>query len=356
MRLTSSAALAAAALANIAAMLVTLDVSAGGSIGTCDARSAGTAALPVIWRTPAEHSELDRWCRGVGPAIVLPAPAQPAASTPPRLHDLVVVTWNAHLAEGRLDALIAALRAGRFTAGARVERFVLLVQELYRRGPDVPLPTVDMRSAFAIKARQPDAPDAADFARTLGLSFIYVPSMRNGANVQEDRGNAVISTEPLTTAVALELPLERQRRVAVAVTIDVATPAGAKRLVLIDAHLEPLSSPRTLWLFRNPRPRQLRAIFDLAASDAFGRSEDLAGIVLGGDFNTIQGGTAEPAYALARAWSENLAAEDPRSTHLMGRLDYLFFKSHDAWRLSTRRIEQRFGSDHHPVLGRFAPE
>ena len=80
---------------------------------------------------------------------------------------------------------------------------------------------------------------------------------------------------------------------------------------MIDAHLEPLSSPRKLWVFHNPRPRQLRAIFNLAASNAFGKPEELAGIVLGGDFNTIQGGTAEPAYALARAWSENLAAEDP---------------------------------------------
>lgn len=349
MRLSHNAASAA-----LAAILVTFDVSAGGSLGTCDARSTGTTTLPLTWRTPTDHAELDRWCHGVGPAVVHPAPAGRRASAPPPIQDLVVLTWNAHLAEGRLDELIAALRGGRFTAGAPVEHFVLLVQELYRRGPIVPPPTVNMRSAFAIKAKRPDTPDAADFARTLGLPFLYVPSMRNGAHAQEDRGNAVISTEPFTTAIAQELPLERQRRVAIAVTLDIATTSGPQRLVLIDAHLEPLSSPRTLWFFRNPRPRQLRAIFDLAASNVFGRPEDLAGIVLGGDFNTIQGGTDEPAYALARSWSESLGTEDPRSTHRMGRLDYLFFKSAGRWKLSTTRIDDRFGSDHHPVLSRFA--
>ena len=75
--------------------------------------------------------------------------------------------------------------------------------------------------------------------------------------------------------------------------------------------------------------------------------------MLGGDFNTIQGGADEPAYALARAWSDDLDIEDPRSTHRMGRLDYLFFKSGNEWKLSTTRIDDRFGSDHHPVLGRF---
>jgi endonuclease/exonuclease/phosphatase (EEP) superfamily protein YafD len=37
----------------------------------------------------------------------------------------------------------------------------------------------------------------------------------------------------------------------------------------------------------------------------------------------------------------------------MGRLDYLFFRLSDGWHGSTIRLDDRFGSDHYPVLGRF---
>jgi len=40
----------------------------------------------------------------------------------------------------------------------------------------------------------------------------------------------------------------------------------------------------------------------------------------------------------------------------MGRLDYLFFRSEAGWTLSATRIDEKFGSDHHPVLGRFREE
>jgi hypothetical protein len=322
----------------------------------CAARTAGAATLPLVWQGPARHDpDLDRWCRAVGPPIIVPAPSSRLVHEPPPLREIVVITWNAHVAEGRLDELIAALRAGRFTSGEPVRHFVLLVQELYRRGLDVPPPTSGMRSAFAIKARRPDAPDAADFAQRLGLSFVYVPSMRNGADLREDRGNAVISTEPFIAAVAAELPLARQRRVAIGVTVKVRSGSSTMPLVAIDAHLEPLSAPRTLWVFSNPRPRQLRTVLALADSRIFG-SDRPAGIVVGGDLNTIQGGTEEPAYALGRKWSRGLASEDPRPTHVMGRLDYLFFRSEAGWTLSATRIDEKFGSDHHPVLGRFREE
>ena len=80
----------------------------------------------------------------------------------------------------------------------------------------------------------------------------------------------------------------------------------------------------------------------------------MAGIVLGGDFNTVQSGADEDAYHLARAWATGLAREDARNTHMMGRLDYLFFKLADGWVGSTSRLDQRFGSDHFPVLGTFS--
>jgi len=209
------------------------------------------------------------------------------------------------------------------------------------------------RSAFAIRPRDPDALDIDDHAASLGLSMLYVPSMRNGPELREDRGNAIISTEPLLDPFALELPLARQRRVALGAAVQVQTIDGPKRLELIDAHLEPLSSPKSLWVFKNPRAGQVRAILEVLDTPRYA-DDAVAGVVLGGDFNTVRSGADEDAYHLARAWSTGLAREDARDTHMMGRLDYLFFRSNSGWTASTQRLDERFGSDHYPVVATFS--
>jgi endonuclease/exonuclease/phosphatase family metal-dependent hydrolase len=318
----------------------------------CLARSPQPGESLVNWHAgPIDDAEaLDRWCRGVGrPIVTGGVPVR--FEGPPSLDDLIVVTWNAHLAEGRLSEFVNQLRAGALTDGRPVRHFVLLLQELFRRGSDVPRFAGDVRSAFAIKARDPDAPDANQYSTGLGLSFIYVPSMRNGPELQEDRGNAIVSTEPLLDPVALELPFERQRRVAVGASVRVRTRHGIATLNVLDVHLEPLSSPSSLWIFRNPRRRQVASVLDLLGQPRFAGG---AGTVLGGDFNTIQGGVEEAAYLQARAWSRSLIEEDQRSTHYMGRLDYLFFRL-EEYGAATTRLGERFGSDHYPVLGRFMP-
>ena len=295
---------------------------------------------------PSDAVEMARWCRAVGAPLIANAGNHDA----PALEEFVAISWNAHLAEGQLPALIEELKSGAFTNGRPVKHFALLIQELYRRGDSVPPFEQRDRSAFAIIPRDPDSADVEDYAASLGLSFLYVPSMRNGAELREDRGNAIISTEPLHDAVAIELPLARQRRVAVGAGVDVRTAAGVQRLELINAHLEPLSAPRTLWLFKNPRGRQVRGILDWLDGPRY-RRNNVAGVVLGGDFNTVMGGDREDGYRHARAWSTSLRTEDRRRTHMMGRLDYLFFRLDDGWSASTHRLDRKFGSDHHPVLG-----
>jgi hypothetical protein len=348
---------AAVLVSACAAGTVALEHPSSPISSTDQACAARDSAEHVSWRIaePTDAAELARWCRAVGvPVLKNAATNAPAAELPP-LDEFVTVSWNAHLAEGRLADLIADLKAGAFTNGRPVEHFSLLVQELYRRGEDVPEFDTGDRSAFAITARDPDAADVEAYAASLGLSFLYVPSMRNGAALREDRGNAIISTEALIDPLALELPLARQRRVAVAAAVNVQTPDGVKRLELVNVHLEPLSSPRTLWIFRNPRGRQVRAILDLLETPRFADT-DVAGIVLGGDFNMVRGGDREEAYQHARAWSTSLRQEDTRRTHLMGRIDYLFFRLPNGWHASTRRLEDRFGSDHHPVMGLFSQD
>ncbi|MBY0494766.1 MAG: hypothetical protein K2Y23_11175 [Cyanobacteria bacterium] len=318
---------------------------------TCAARDD---AAEIEWRVSdqADARELSRWCRAVGQLVFVEAPAAVSAEAP-ALDQLVVLSWNAHLADGELRNLIAKLRAGELTNGRPVAHFVLLVQELYRRGGAVPEFDARDRSAFAILPRDPDSFDVDDHAASLGLSILYVPSMRNGPELREDRGNAIISTEPLLDPFALELPLARQRRVALGAAVMVRTAEGPKRLEVLDAHLEPLSSPKTLWVFKNPRAGQVRAILDVLDTPRY-ESDAIAGVVLGGDFNTVRAGAREDAYRLARAWSTSLHREDRRDTHMMGRLDYLFFKLNSGWKGSTYRLEERFGSDHHPVIGTFS--
>ena len=78
-----------------------------------------------------------------------------------------------------------------------------------------------------------------------------------------------------------------------------------------------MSSPRSLWIFHNPRDGQVRSILELLASPPFTPPAATAGTV-------------------------------------MGRLDYLFFRLADGWRADARRLDERFGSDHYAVLGRFS--
>jgi endonuclease/exonuclease/phosphatase family metal-dependent hydrolase len=332
-------------------VLVVARVDGGES---CPARldPAGSSSIHWIKGPDEDQATLDQWCRGVGPPIYLPEPVV-TFDTPPDLDDLVVVTWNAHLAEGRLRDLIDALRSGDVT-GEPVDRFVLLVQELYRRGPEVPAYSDGLRAAHAITASGPGEPDAAEYAATLGLSMLYVPSMRNGAELFEDRGSAILSTEPLSGAISIELPFARQRRVVVGAAVDVMLNGVRSTLRLFNVHLEPLNAPRSLWVFGNPRTRQVRALIDVLAASRLDRDVAWAGTVLGGDFNTVKAGVDEPAYRHARAWGSSTVDEDRRPTHVLGRLDYLFFRLPEGWTGSTERVEEKFGSDHHPIVGRFA--
>ncbi len=114
------------------AAILTAGVSSGQTLtvplAPCPARAATVAGVPVTWHQGRADDTvaLAQWCQAVGAPIFVQAPA-PAAAPPP-LDELAVVTWNAHLAEGRLAELIRELRAGAFTSGRPVQHFVLLLQ------------------------------------------------------------------------------------------------------------------------------------------------------------------------------------------------------------------------------------
>ena len=315
---------------------------------------ADEPASPLAWSGPAEPDDrrpLDAWCAAVGPSVVIGAPAD--GHRPARPDAVAFVTWNVHVGGGDVPAFVAALRRGELTGGEPVEHVVLLLQEVFREGPDVPAHVSHPDAAAGrISAAPPDGTrrDVVDLARTLGFALAYVPSMRNGGAADgpaEDRGNAILSSLPLSDLRAIELPFDRQRRVAVAATVSGVAPDGTPWHVRVaSSHLNATAGAGRLWLFAS----------GLRAAQARSLAAALDGIepaVLGSDLNTWADGPREPAVRELRRAFADTAAPDPAPTfHLGFRLDYLFFRLPDGWSGASMRISDRFGSDHHPLLGR----
>ena len=307
-----------------------------------------TASQSVRWIRPEESDEratLDSWCRAVGPAIVVSHPI--AAATAASLSDLAVISWNVNVGAGDVVELVESLRDGTMT-GQPVTRFVLLLQEAFRHGPDVPTgPLPGSRSAGARQPRVANRvrQDIVSIASTLGLSLAYVPSMRNGnpSETDEDRGNAILSSEPLSNVSAVELPFERQRRVAIDATVSGATADGTPwSLRVTNVHLDNRAPARRLWLFSiATRLRQARGLLLALATDG--------PAVVGGDFNTWYGFDDPVFEELATAFGSKIP-DDRRPTFAgLLRLDHIFFRLPGGTQPATARLE-KFGSDHHPLM------
>jgi endonuclease/exonuclease/phosphatase family metal-dependent hydrolase len=264
--------------------------------------------------------------------------------------DLVVVSWNVHVGGGDLPTLVDNLRSGAFTDARPVKHFVLLLQETFRSGPDVPqVLAAGVSVPSRIESRTPAGTriDVVTTARSLGLYAFYVPSMRNGEEAgprSEDRGNAILSTVPLTDLRAIELPYGRQRRVAAAATIAGVDGSGSPwSLRVVSAHLDASTGPKSLWLFSSVlRERQVRHLLRVLDDDV--------PTVVGSDLNTWAGGPQEPAsMALQTAFPQS-DVPDGATFRFGFTLDYLFVRLPGRWESDLRTLESRFGSDHHPLL------
>lgn len=298
----------------------------------------GAAAVPIAWIGPssrAERQRLETWCATIGAPVIL---APLVSSRHPLTADgLVVVSWNVHEGAGDVPALIARLRAGAFTDGRPVTRFVLLLQEARRD------------AAATTGARTRPGADIVRDACDAGLSLYYVASKRIGGGIgpAPDRGNAILSTEPLSDFRAIELPFERQRRLAVEAVVTGVDHSGMPwRLRLVSAHLESTASVRRLRVLASvPRQRQARALVEAIGSDG--------PVVLGGDFNTWFG-FADATYRLVAATVPDVSAMDRRRTFAgLFRLDHVFARPPAGWRTTARRLDARLGSDHFPLLAQF---
>jgi endonuclease/exonuclease/phosphatase family metal-dependent hydrolase len=347
---------AAIVACGVAAGALQSRVAASTSVELSCRRVEPASAPPVVWWTAAqdtERAQLARWCQTVGPVVFQP---QPGSTTLPtsafRTDRLAILTWNLHVGSGDVDGVIARLRAGEFT-GERVDDFVLLLQEAYRRDEAIPVRIArDFPVPGRIASAQGRGPAIDHFWRDDRLAVLYAPSMRNGIVdlEREDRGNAIVSTMALRDPVLIELPLEHQRRVAVGATIDGVTTSGRPwRVRLMDVHLDTAMA----LLHGGPfeaRRRQADAL--LAALNATPSSTAPTATVVAGDFNTWGGGRERALDVLARALPDARdAGAEPTWVGPLGihaTLDHVFVAG--PANVTVRRLPDRFGSDHYPLV------
>jgi endonuclease/exonuclease/phosphatase family metal-dependent hydrolase len=307
----------------------------------------------VAFINKAETRDTDamaRWRATLGPPVFDRA-GRLCEDSP--IDSLLVVSWNVHVAHGDVRRFISDLRHGDVIPGYKAQHFVLLLQEAYREGDAVPEITKSNICPSRIGGSEFDIEDLSD---SLGLAVYYVPSMRNGCErgrARQDRGNAIVSTLPLSNLRAVELPLVRQRRVAAIADIEGRTTNGSTwKLALVSVHFENRGPGRPGdWV--HGRAKQAEAL--MAALP----ESDLA--VIGGDFNTMRGAT-EPAVKIVSARIANMQEHQDKTTYVTyavvrSQLDYLFFKGAGAKQSKYWRARSRYDSDHYPIMGflRLAP-
>lgn len=324
--------------------LESLDVRAGPGLGVAQ----------VAPDAEADRRQLARWAAGVGPVLTrVPKSRQqdsplerqkarpPEAPTPDT--GCTVVSWNARVGGGEIYAFWEYV-----LHVAPPGPVVLLLQEVYSTGSHIPssLPDGAVGAlAIADQPRRGPRTDIGSFATEADLFLFYAPSMRNGAG-PEDRGNAVLANVPLNGLTAIDLPFERQRRVAVAADVEL----GNTPFRVCSAHLDNRAPWGRAWRsLGSSRTRQMAGLLK-----SFPRNPPSA---LGGDFNTWVRGTRERAYELARMRFPHPYAVDPRPTHhfelggFLRRSDHLLFDLPTGWRGRVERMDETFGSDHHPLVG-----
>jgi endonuclease/exonuclease/phosphatase family metal-dependent hydrolase len=320
-------------------VLCTAALVAGCSGGSALSRLDGVPSIhaPAIsWLSPAaepDRASLKNWREAVGAPFINIAAGRDSATA-----ELDIVSWNTAVGDGDIVKFVTRVRNGR--------PMVLLLQEVYRRGAAVPrLPGPQWRFAGRLGTRGAAKTDIETAAASLGMSVYYVPSMRNGGpDSDEDRGNAILSDLPLSDLTAIELPFERQRRVALAATITGHTASGQPwHLRVANVHLDN-AMPARAWIGSEyGRARQARGLVA-----ALGNAEP---VVLGGDFNTWFGFSDQVFVETIRAFPQTVTTDRRATFRGLLRLDHLFYRLPAGWRGDLHRADDRFGSDHAPLIG-----
>lgn len=294
----------------------------------------------VTWlRWNEKQDILNRWCESVGPPVFATGAERQGA-----ISHLLVVSWNVHVGGADLDELMAKALGPLSSSDTGL---VILVQEAFRSGVDVPesLPR-DLDMPSSIRPRRP-TPDIVGLAEKLGMFVAYVPSMRNGSATaiesREDRGNAILSTEPLSDVRAIELPFGRQRRVAVAATVTPgASTFGAIRVVTthFDTNGDRVDQAKAL-------AERMDLLLDLP-------------IVLGGDLNSRRGFKDRAVTTITRRIALESCGTQRTSRwpwrldiplfFLIGRVDFMLSTLDTSVPRTCQTLSHAYDSDHLPIV------
>jgi endonuclease/exonuclease/phosphatase (EEP) superfamily protein YafD len=170
--------------------------------------------------------------------------------------------------------------------------------------------------------------------------------MRNGrgggADDREDRGSAILSTLPLSDAVAIELPWVHQRRVAVMATVSSRLGDAPWRARMVSVHLD-------------NRPSRSQQAASLAGFLRAYSTESVP-LVVGGDLNTWFG-ARESTVSHLDAVIPRVKDCGDRATFQYGlHLDHVLTTLAPNLRRGCDILEDSFGSDHRPTVLRVLGE
>ena len=321
------------------------------------ALSASDDDFTLLQHLHDRHLRLEGWRRNVGGLVALNLAGSPAPSRDSTPHSLVVLSWNLWIGNGHLRDVVSRIRNGDLLAqGASPDApLVVLAQEAYRHDDSLHAGSRRHCGHIATGRRVREREDIVETAHLLGMNLRYAPSMRNGA-LQSDRGNAILSTLPLSDTSALELPHLLQRRVAVSANVTL----GHHKVRVVSAHLDPRGPAGYRLLGGAGRSAQAAHLLEGLGSGT---------IILGADLNVVRG-RYEGAWQLLRNAGFTMGVPSVLPTwrhtyHKVPRLviDYLLVRDElrivDAarvYRLDEDPADRGplvFGSDHHPLLARF---
>lgn len=334
-----------------------------GSACPAEARPRGVSASPdtteLRWYRTAEARDVElssRWCATVGEPILR---LNPAVGLPgwTQGRDLEVFTWNVQVGGGSLFAFLRGETgldcsdpAAAVASGAGP--FVVLVQEAWRGSDDLPVVQGGSNVPWTVNPdREADGgADIVEVAQRCGLALVYVPSARNGSDSgdrpREDKGNAILASVPLTTPIAIDLPFEAGRKVAVAATVKAP---GGERIRVVSVHLDVASTlTRTLLSGNQTRARQADGLIN-----ALQQAEDdgplNAVVLVGGDFNSWS--ARETALKRMRVAFPESPTWDGKATWqpLDLPVDHFFFRRGPFDNVTVSeyvRLEEDYGSDH----------
>jgi endonuclease/exonuclease/phosphatase family metal-dependent hydrolase len=321
---------------------------------------------PILWFSPigdGENRALEEWCRNNGPPVVKADPTGDFLSAGTDSIDVLV--WNVEAGDGWVrqflkDNTDIECAGPNSTIKRGGLHFALLTQESLRRSNEIPEGTVP--GGLLPRVGGHGHPDPligiVEVAAQCGLSIFYLPGSRNGADafdgLREDKGNAILSTLPLSDFAGIELPFESVRRIA---TVATATTSNGSQVRLASVHVITTPPPwRVITTGNSARARQ-----SLGLVDGLQQIETVFGevsVIAAGDLNTFS--NHETSMRKLRKYFADsppplgVPTRGPvQADHILLRRSAFVADGGDhIIPGSYTRVEELYFSDHNPVRAR----